>query len=112
MTKLMIVLIAAAAMTASAATKSYRVNIPTPAWVGTTELSPGSYKVEVEGDKAVLRNGKTAVEIAVKVESGSYKHSHTAVAFAKEDSKQVLREIRVGGTTTTITLAPATRAAE
>jgi len=45
------------------AASSYTVKIVDPTWIGQTELKPGDYKVQLEGDKAQLKMGKTVVEV-------------------------------------------------
>ena len=92
-----------AVSTLSAAPDTYRVNLSTPAWIGTTELKAGSYQIAVDGGKATLKSGGNVVaEVPVKVESGSQKNSSTAISTSTEGSKPVLKEIRVGGTSTRI----------
>ena len=81
---------------ASAATK-YNVTLFQPTVVNGTELKPGDYKVEVEGDKAVFKQGKTLFETPVRVrDSGAKNRTNTARYI--QGSK--LQEIRLGGTRT------------
>ena len=90
-----------AAVSAGAA-QSYKVQIANPAWVGSTELKPGEYRLELEGGKAILKNGKNIVEVPAKAETSSRKHPMTALTISNREQKPVLREIRIGGTPTTI----------
>ena len=49
--------------------------------MGGTELKAGTYKVEVQGDKAVFKSGKDVVAQApAKVENAKLKYSATAVS--------------------------------
>ena len=80
---------------ASAAT-SYRVTIFSPSNVAGTEVKPGEYRLEVKDGKAVLKQGKTVVEAAVRVETADKKFSDNSIKY--EGSK--VQEIRIGGTTT------------
>jgi len=90
----------------SAAPKStYKIELASTAWVGGTELKPGAYKVEVADGKAIIRsNQKEMVEVPVKVESSAHKHANTEVDIASQNSQPTIREIRVGGSVTTIIL--------
>lgn len=90
------------ALAIASAASSYRVTLSDKTWVNGTELKPGDYKVQVEGDKATLKSGKTVVEAPVKVENGTEKFSNTSVAIDNATGKPVVKEIRVGGSTTKI----------
>jgi hypothetical protein len=81
---------------AGAATK-YNVTLYQPSVVNGTELKPGDYKVEVTGDKATFKLGKTTVEVPVKVEETTQKNDTNAIRYV-EGGK--LQEIRIGGTHT------------
>jgi hypothetical protein len=86
-------LIAAAIGIASAAS-SYTVTISGPVQVGQTELKPGDYKVSIEGDKAIFKNGKRTIEVPATVENGSQKYSATMLDSAGSQ----LQDIQIGGT--------------
>lgn len=90
------------ALAAVASAKSYTVTLFQPTIVGTTELKPGDYKIDVQESKAVIRSGKNQVEAPVKVETGAEKFSSTTVRYQNGDGKYRMREIRLGGTNTTI----------
>jgi hypothetical protein len=85
------------------AAAGYNVTLSKPAVVGGTEIKAGNYKLELDGDKAVLRNGKTSVEADVTVETNPLKFDRTSACCVGEDGKYHLQEIRVGGTTTKVT---------
>jgi hypothetical protein len=95
--KVALVLIAAA-MVASA--RSYTVNLFETAMFGTVELKPGEYKLEVNDQKAVIRNGKVHGETDVKQESGGTKYDTTTVRYDNGGGKMRIQEIRLGGTKT------------
>ncbi len=61
------------------AASSYHVTLSKATTVNGTELKPGEYKVEVQGDKAILKHGKTEVETNVTVEHAPQKFNLTAV---------------------------------
>lgn len=98
----------ALAVASAAAASTYHVTLSDKTWVGGTELKAGDYKVSVEGDKATLKAGKTVVEAPVKVENGTEKFSNTSVAIDNSTGKPVVKEIRVGGSTTKIVFQGAT----
>ena len=91
---------AVVALAAVDGAKSYTVNLFEPAVIGSTELKPGEYKVEVVDQKAVIRNGKLHGEFPVKVENGNSKYNTTTVRFANGDGRLHVQEIRLGGTVT------------
>jgi hypothetical protein len=88
---------------AVASAKSHTVNLYSPAIVGSTELKPGSYTLEVTDSKAVLRNGKVRGEADVKVENNGTRYSTTTVRFTEANGKMKIQEIRLGGTNTKLT---------
>ena len=93
--KVVFVLVCAAV---AASAKSYTVNLFETATLGATELQPGAYQVEVNGDKAMIRNGKVHEEAPVKVENGDIKYDRTTVRFDNAGGKMKIQEIRLGGT--------------
>jgi hypothetical protein len=93
---------------AVASARSYNVSLTKPNMIGATELKPGDYKIEVDGDKAVIRQGKVQTESPVKVEEGDTKFSNTVVRYANSaDGKLHIQEIRIGGTRTKLVFAAA-----
>jgi hypothetical protein len=90
---------ASVALAVASAASSYNVTFYQPVMVNGSELKAGDYKLELKDDKtAVLKQGKTATEAPVKVESDSQKYARTAVRM---NGMQV-EEIRIGGTSTRI----------
>jgi hypothetical protein len=88
--------------------RSYNVSLTRPNMLGTTELKPGDYKIEVDGDKAILRQGKTQSESPVKVEEGDTKFDNNVVRYVSSaDGKLRIQEIRIGGTRTKLVFAAA-----
>jgi hypothetical protein len=88
----------ALAMASSAG--NYRITLLQPSLVHGTELKAGDYKLEVDNDKAVFRNGKKEMEAPVKVESGDEKFSRTTFKYNQAEGKYQLQEIRIGGSHT------------
>jgi hypothetical protein len=86
---------------AVASARSYTVNLFQPSMVGTTELKPGEYKIQVNDQKAVIRKGKVQTESQVKVEESDTKFDTTVVRYVNgADGKVRIQEIRIGGTRT------------
>ncbi len=101
-TNALLILTIAALGVASAASKTYEVSISSPAWIGTNELKPGTYALELDGGQAVLRSGKTVLRVPAKIENGGQKYSSTGVIVEKRGNKPVLVEIQLEGTPTTV----------
>jgi hypothetical protein len=80
---------------------NYRVNFNKPAVVGDSELKSGEYKLELNGNKATLKNSKTTVEADVSVETSPVKFAETSQCCL-ESGKYHLQEIRIGGTNTKV----------
>ena len=85
---------------ALASAKSYSITLFQPAMFGGTQLSAGSYKIEVDGDKAVIHKGKDTCEAPVKVETADSKYSTTAVRFDNAGGQMRIQEVHVGGSKT------------
>ncbi len=103
MTKNLIITFVVFAVALAWAASGHTVNFAKPAVVGSTEIKPGDYKLELNGNKATLTKGKTTVEADVTVEEGGSKFLQTSACCLGEDGKYRLQEIRVGGTNTKIT---------
>ncbi len=85
---------------AIAAAHSYSVTLFEKATFGNTELAPGAYKIEVADQKAIIRQGKTQSESAVKVEEAAAKYETTSIRLGNKDGKMRIEEIHIGGTKT------------
>ncbi len=84
------------------AASSYRVTFSKPTTINGTELKPGDCKVEIQGDKVVIKQGKTTVESNVTVENAAQKYGTTLVGYSADSATQV-HDIRIGGTTMKLT---------
>jgi hypothetical protein len=89
------------ALLASAA-PAYKVTLTEPAVIAGSVVKPGDYRIVVNGEKATLTLGKISLEVPVKVETGSKKFEYTSVECSTEAGKNMLDDIHVGGTTTTL----------
>lgn len=88
------------ALAIASAASSYHFSIFQPSFLAGKELKPGDYKIELNGDKAMIKVGKQMLEAAVKVENGSEKFQETSVRYGTADGKMTVQEIRLGGTST------------
>ncbi len=95
-----VVFFATFALAVAGAKSGYDVTFFQPSIVAGTELKPGDYKVEVDGDKATITHGKNTVQAAVKVENGDEKYPKTLIRYNNADGKYHLTEIKLGGTHT------------
>ncbi len=96
-------LIAMFALTMSfafAGASSFNVTLFQPSIIAGTELKPGEYKVQLNGDKMTIKNGKKILEATVKSEQVDLKYGATSVRYNNGDGKYTVTEIRVGGTNT------------
>ena len=99
MSKKLSVLFAIAAGMAFAAS-SYQVTLYKPTTVNGTQLKAGDIKLELQGDKVLIKQGKTTVESNVTVQNSAQKFAATTVGYDGDSSNNQVQEIRIGGTTT------------
>jgi hypothetical protein len=85
-------------ISAAYAASSYTVNLYKPTVINGTQLTAGDVKLAIQGDKVVIKQGKTTVEANVTVENASQKFVLTSVGYADGSSSQ-LRDVRLAGTT-------------
>ena len=106
MKQLLVVCFGAASM-AFAGSNSYRITLFQPSYLNGAELKAGEYKMEVDGGKVTIKQGKTTAGAPVKVETGGEKFRSTVVRYANEGGKFRIEEIRIGGTNTTLKVGAA-----
>ena len=87
------------------AADSYRVSLYQKTTVNGTEFKAGDIKLEIAGDKAILKQGKVSTEVPVKVENASDKFLYTTVAY--ESGSSQVKEIVLAGTTKKILVSGA-----
>jgi len=87
----------------ASAASGYKINVPSKMWIGTTELKPGDYRVEVTGNQATFKMGKDSVQVPASVQDSGKKYSETEL----DASESKLQEIHIGGTSTKIVFTPA-----
>ena len=96
MLRIAIALLTVALSVASA--KSYTVNLFQPAVLAGTELKTGEYKLELDGNKIQIKNGKLLVEANVTVENAPERNRSTSLRLEDEGGRLHIKEIRLGGT--------------
>jgi hypothetical protein len=82
---------------AVASAKSYSVKFSVPVTIGGTEIKAGEYKLEVVGDKAVIKSGRVVAESPVKVMTEEKAFPRTSMRLARNEDKLQVEEIRIGG---------------
>jgi hypothetical protein len=87
---------ATVALTIVSAATGYDVKFFEPVTVNGTKLEPGQYRVELNGETATLKHGKTVAEVPVKVENAERKYSSNTVRLEGDR----VSEIGIGGTHT------------
>ena len=95
--------VATLGLAVASAASHYSLKLSTAIAVGDKQLKPGDYQVELVGDKAVFKNGKTVVEVPATVQKNDTTYSVTS--YQSKDSK--IEEIDLGGTNTRIVFATA-----
>ena len=98
MTKKFMLSFAAAALMVASAAEKHNITFFQPSFVNGTELAPGDYRMELDGDKLVISKGKQKIEASVKTEQTDSKFGSTSVRYATTDGKYKVQEIRLGGT--------------
>jgi hypothetical protein len=91
---------ALAAVSAKTSAKTYAIDLYQPAMLGTIELQPGHYSVEVAEMKAVFRNGRIHGEAPVKMEDADTKYNRTSVLLNNNGGQMHIQEIHIAGTKT------------
>ena len=106
MRKLTLLLMTVALGVVTAAGQSYKFEITSPTWVGNTELQEGNYRIEMNGDKAIIREGHDVVaEVPAMMEHNATKYNYSSLSVSHADAnKPMLDEVRVGGTDTKIVI--------
>jgi len=100
---LCVAVLALASLTVASA-KSYDIVLGSPVKAGSVQLKPGAYTVKVKGDSVIFTSvgsGKTFTA-PVKIDNNGPKHNQTTVGTATENGAEVLKSIKLGGSTTTL----------
>jgi len=95
--------LAAASFTVASA-KSYDIMLDNPVKAGPVQLKAGAYTLKVKGDTAIFTSVSSGKHFTapVKIENSGPKHDATAVGMVSENGAQVLKDIKLGGSATTL----------
>ena len=89
---------------AVASAETYRVTLSQPSKIEGKQLKAGDYRLNVADSKLTIVKGKESVEVPVKVQTGTTKFDSTSVRYTGTGDKISIKEIRIGGTKTTLLL--------
>jgi hypothetical protein len=89
--------------------KSFHVKLYEPTVLGSSELKPGDYIIDLQDQKVILKCGKQEIEVPVTVEVGSSRYSSTMIRFTNDGGRSYIQEIRLGGTNMKLVVALAAR---
>ncbi len=78
--------------------KSYHITLSEPYRVGGAQLTPGDYRIVVNGVNAALEDEHGQVQASGSLENGAKKFDQTAVVSDDANGKPQLRTIELGGT--------------
>jgi hypothetical protein len=90
-------------MAAIAASNTYQVQIPEDSIVAGKTLKAGDYKIELQKNFAVIKQGKETIEVPAHGESVTKKFASTEIEYTNKN----IQEIRVGGSRTKIVFGDA-----
>jgi hypothetical protein len=79
--------------------KTYGISFSHPTKAGSVQLSAGTYKLAIDGNKATFTEVKTSksVTVDVKVENAAKSFADTKLEEGTEGGNAVLKDIEVGG---------------
>lgn len=85
-------------LAAAFAASTHTMHLSDAAMINGVSLKPGDYRVEVEGNKAVIKRGKEKVEATVQTQTADHKYDMTAVVVDNSSGTARVKEIDLGGT--------------
>ncbi len=103
LSKLAVTCIATGATLAFAASNVYKVDVLDDTTVEGKQVKAGTYKIEVENNKATLKRGKESIEVPGHTEKATSKYSRTQIQYVDN----AMHEIHLGGTNTKIVFSQA-----
>jgi hypothetical protein len=101
--RLLLSFITVGVMVVAAASNTYRVHIYQDSVINGKSIKAGDYKVALENNMAVLKQGKQTVEVPAHAESAPSKFASTEIEY----SNNALQEIHIGGSRTKIVFSGA-----
>ncbi len=103
--KLLLCFLAFGMTAAFAASNTFKVDLPQDSTINGKTLKAGSYKIELENGKAIIKYGKESIEVPAREETSPNKFESTESTYL---NNTILQEISVGGTHTKIIFEGAT----
>ena len=94
-----IAVILALGISAAYAASSYEFTLYKATTINGAQLKPGPVTLDLQGDKVVIKQGKTSVDSNVTVQNGEHKFNASSVTYNADAADQI-QEIRLGGTAT------------
>ena len=85
---------------------TYKITLLQTSVVKDTELKAGDYRFSLGTEKVSIDDGKKIVEVSCKIENVEKKFDNTAIRYTQQNGKQIVSEIRVGGTKTRLVFNP------
>ena len=86
-------------MVAFAASNTYHVQLYQDSVVDGKSIKAGDYKIQMQNNTAVLKEGKQTIEVPARAEQAANKFASTEVEYTNNNK---LQEIHVGGSKTKI----------
>lgn len=77
------------AMAVASAAGTYNVTFYEPVMIHGSELKPGDYRLELKGNTAIIKQGKTEVEAPVRIENDKGKFDRTKVRLNGMQVEQI-----------------------
>lgn len=96
--KLLLSSMAVGVIVATAASNRYHVQISQDSVVEGKSIKAGDYKIEIQNNMAVIKQGKQTIQVPAHTESVTKKFTVTEVAYTNSN----IQEIHVGGSRTKI----------
>ena len=88
---------------AAASAATYRVTLSQPSKIEGKQLKAGEYRLNIADSKVTIVNdSKESLEVPVKVQNGETKFDSNSIRYTGTGDKVSIKEIRLGGTKTTL----------
>lgn len=82
-----------------AGAKTYSLNFSSPVNIGVATIKSGEYKLELKGDRVLLKDGKMVDSFPVQVQNETRKFDNTSVSVSSRNGTAQIEEIHLDGTT-------------
>jgi hypothetical protein len=104
MKKLLVLAVLLVCSLSIASARVYEITFAAPTKVGAIELKPGQYTLKLSGMIAIFTHVETSKSFTtpVKVQEGEKKFDDTRVDASKQGGTDVVKDIQLGGTKTTL----------